>query len=254
MQGSVGSLLVVVAALAAMVFVDAAATEWARHLPSSVNAAFEQITNFGLSGWFLFPFGFALLFLAMIMTAALPRMVEGVLAALAARFGFLFLAIAAPGLFTAIVKRLIGRARPYVGGHDDPFLYRPFIWRSEYASLPSGHSTSAAAAAFAIGAIWPRARWAMWLYALLIMFSRVVVFAHHASDVILGMLVGVLGAAWVRRSFAARRLVFSSRDFRAYAGPSLRRIGTALRRALVAVIRRGPNPAIRPIEPDRDAL
>ena len=26
--------------------------------------AFERITNFGLGGWFLFPFGFILLFLA----------------------------------------------------------------------------------------------------------------------------------------------------------------------------------------------
>ncbi len=29
------------------------------------------------------------------------------------------------------------------GGHDDPFAYMPFIWRPEYASMPSGHSTTA---------------------------------------------------------------------------------------------------------------
>ena len=54
------------------------------------------------------------------------------------RFGYLFLAIGLPGLFVTIVKRLIGRARPYVGNHDDPFAYMPFIWQPEYASMPSG--------------------------------------------------------------------------------------------------------------------
>ncbi len=78
------------------------------------------------------------------ISPALPRLTQGVLAALAARFGFLFLAIGVPGLFVTIVKRLIGRARPIsAGSHDDPFVYRPFIWRPEYASMPSGHATTA---------------------------------------------------------------------------------------------------------------
>ena len=89
--------------------------------------------------------------------------------------------------------------------------------------MPSGHATNVAAAAIAIGAIWPRLRPVMWLYALVIMFSRVVVFAHHASDVIAGALVGAIGAALVRRFFAARGLVFSARDLTAYPGPSLAR-------------------------------
>ncbi len=103
--------------------------------------------------------------------------------------------------------------------HGNPFTYMPFAWRPEYASLPSGHATTVAAAAMAIGAIWPRARPVMWLYALVIMFSRVVVLAHHPSDVIAGALVGVVGAELVRRSFAARRLVFSPRDLTALSGP-----------------------------------
>jgi hypothetical protein len=43
-----------------------------------------------------------------------------VLAMLRMRFGFLFLAIGLLGLFVSIVKRLIGRARPYVGSRDNP--------------------------------------------------------------------------------------------------------------------------------------
>ena len=221
--------LTLVASVVSMFLVDATASEWAQHLPLWFTETFEQITDFGLSGWFLYPLGFIIVSLAVIGARALPRMTQGVLALLAARFGFIFVAIAVPGLFVTIVKRMIGRARPYVGGHNDPFVYMPFIWRPAYASMPSGHATTAVAAAIAIGAIWPRTRVVMWLYALLIMFSRVVVLAHYPSDVIAGALVGTVGALMVRRWFAARRLVFSASDLRPYPGPSWQRIKTIAR-------------------------
>ena len=86
----------------------------------------------------------------------------------------------------------------------------------------------------------------MWLYALVIMFSRVAVLAHHPSDVIAGALVGVAGACLVRRWFAARRLAVRARDLRAYPGPSWLRIEGA------RLPRRSQNSG--PIEPKRDAL
>src|SRR5207342_518367 len=97
--------------------------------------------------------------LAIAMLApALPRWSQQVAASLAVRCGFIFVAVAAPSLLTTVVKRVIGRARPYVGETVDPFLFHPGIWRSEYASLPSGHATTAFAALIAIGALWPRLR------------------------------------------------------------------------------------------------
>ena len=224
-----GIALTVAAILASMFFLDTAASNWARHLPLWLTDAADQITNFGLSSKFLYPLGFILLCLAAVMAPALPRRTQGTLAALAARFGFLFVAIGLPGLFATIVKRLIGRARPYVGNQDDPFAYMPFIWRPEYASMPSGHATTATAAAVAIGAIWPRSRIVMWLYAVIILFTRVAINVHHPSDVIAGALVGVVGALLVRRFFAARRLVFRVGDLRPYSWPSFQRIKTAAR-------------------------
>jgi membrane-associated phospholipid phosphatase len=228
------SVILAVASAASMVLLDARATGLAAAEPHWVRGAFEKITDFGLSGWFLFPCGLILLFLAAVNSRRLPALAQGVLAALTARFGFLFLAVALPGLFVSIVKRLIGRARPYVGGHDDPFAYVPFSWRPEFASMPSGHATTAVAAAIAIGAIWPRTRIVMWIYAATIMVSRVAVLAHHPSDVFAGAVVALVGTHWLRRWFAARRLVFRPSDLRAFRGPSVWRIKAALRQALSA--------------------
>jgi membrane-associated phospholipid phosphatase len=226
------TVALIAAATASMFFLDAVAVDWAAAEPHRFRGAFEKITDFGLSGWFLFPCGFVLLVLSAVNSRRLTALTQGVLAALAARFGFLFLAVALPGLFVSIVKRLIGRARPFVGGHEDPFAYVPLVWRPEFASMPSGHATTAVAAAIAVGAIWPRARLIMWVYAAAIMFSRVAVLAHHPSDVFAGAAVALVGTTLLRRWFAARHLVFRSDDLRARPGPSLARIKAALRQAV----------------------
>src|SRR4051794_32549508 len=123
---------VVAAAAAAailMAFVDA----WGITDNASILTLFifDKITGFGRSGWFLFPSAAALFAIA-ILAPALPRWSQQVAASLAVRFGFIFAAIAIPGLFGTIVKRVIGRARPYVGDTIDPFLFHPGVWRSEY--------------------------------------------------------------------------------------------------------------------------
>ena len=227
------ALALVAAAAVSMPLFDASAVEWARGEPHWFRTPFEEITRLGLSGWFLFPCGFVLLFLAAVISAQLANSARATLAALGARFGYVFLAIGLPGLFVSIVKRLIGRARPFVGGHEDPFYYAPFTWHPAFASMPSGHATTAVAAAIAIGAIWPRTRIVMWLYAAAIVVSRVAVLAHHPSDVIGGALIALVGTHLLRRWFAARGLVFRANDLGVKPAPSLARVAAALRQAML---------------------
>jgi membrane-associated phospholipid phosphatase len=238
-----GPLAILVCAIAviiaSMFLLDAAASEWARQLPRWVAVTGDEISNFALGSRFSYPLVFFILLLAAVTKRSMPFGVRGVLEIFAARAGFLFIAIGLPGLFDTVVKRLIGRARPYVGVHDDPFSYKPFIWRADYASMPSGHSTTAAAAAIAIGAIWPQARPIVWLYALIIMSARVLMNVHHPSDVIAGAFVGTVGALMVRRWFAMRRLVFLPRDLRPFPGPSWPRVKAAVRSVATQPISRG---------------
>jgi undecaprenyl-diphosphatase len=219
--------------VASMLWLDAPTIIAAQSLPSWLVDVFNQLTDFGRSGWVLVPVGLALTALAAFASPALSRMSQLVVTALAVRLSFVFAAEALPGLFVTIVKRLIGRARPFVGGHADPFLYRPFAWEPDYASLPSGHATNVFAALIAVGLVWPRLRGVMLAYALVIAVSRVVVLAHHPSDVLAGALAGTVGALLVRDWFAARRLGFAmgaDGEVKALPGPSWRRLKQVARR------------------------
>jgi len=218
-----------------MATLDAPAIIAARGLPPLINAIFQVITGFGTGGWFLYPLGILMIAIAL-APPQLPRMAQLTLAAIMVRAGFLFIAIGLPGLFTDLVKHVFGRARPFVGGAADPYVFHPFTWPAAYASLPSGHATTAFAAAIAVGALWPRARTVIWIYAALIAISRVVIYAHHPSDVLAGAMVGGVGALLVRQSFAARGLAFGVTPQGAIAAfpvPSKRRI-KSVARALLA--------------------
>ena len=177
----VGAVVLVAVIAATMVVVDARAASAARHLPEWLILIFDHITEFGKSFWLLVPVAFALGAIALAVSPALPRMSQGVLAAIAVRLGFLFVAVGLPSLIFTIAKRLIGRARPFVEGSADPFPLQASRLECRICGLPSGHAIDAFAIAMALGALWPRARPVLWTYAVLIAVSRVVLTAHQAT-------------------------------------------------------------------------
>ena len=216
-------------------FFDAAAIIYARTLPRSLIDFFDWITDFGKSGWFLWPLGVLFLILAALQ-GRLSYASQRVMAAIMLRIGFLFVAIAIPGLFTTVVKQFIGRARPFVGGIADPYLFKPFTWAvAAWASLPSGHATTAGSVLVAFGTLWPKSRPYLLIYGLLILVSRIVVTAHHPSDVLAGFLVGAVGTLMVRHYFALRQLGFAAGldgQLHVYPGPSIKRIKSVARELL----------------------
>ena len=130
------------------------------------------------------------------------------LARLAIRVEYLFLAVALPVLAAELIKWVAGRGRPFVGGKANAFNFVPFTGTEAYFSFPSGHAVTAFALAFAVTAIRPRLWAVAFVYALLIGVSRLVLLAHHPSDIVGGALIGIVGAMAVRYWFAARRVGF----------------------------------------------
>jgi undecaprenyl-diphosphatase len=207
-----------------MAFVDMPMMRWADRLPRGVLDAFNELTDFGRGVWPLTPLFVLLVSTPVLCAPRLGLMGRGVVTAAAIRLGYMFLAIGLAGLADTIIKRLVGRVRPSDLG---AFAYEPFSWRSIYASFPSGHATNVFATLVAVGLVFPRARPALWVYALVIAASRVIVSAHFVSDVLAGAAFGAFGAIIVRDWFAARRLGFyvgSDGRVRTMPGPSFRRL------------------------------
>jgi membrane-associated phospholipid phosphatase len=180
------------------------------------------LTDFGKDTHVMWTLGVLLIVVAL-AAPALRGVSRATLLGLGTRLQYLFLSVVFSVAVGELIKWIVGRGRPFVGGKANAFNFQHFAGTEAYASFPSGHAITAFALAFAVSAVWPRTRIVMLVYALVIVATRLVLLAHHPSDVVAGALVGVTDAMAVRYWFAARRLGFAiDRDgtIVALSGPS----------------------------------
>ena len=129
------------------------------------------------------------------LAGAAAVLARHVLAAWAVRLGFVFTAIARAGPVRDH-RQAADRARAAVRRRRRHLGLRAvqLAARLSRACRPATPPRPLSALV-AIGAIFPQARALMWIYAVLIALSRVVVTAHYPSDVIAGAIVGAVGRA-----------------------------------------------------------
>jgi undecaprenyl-diphosphatase len=100
-------------------------------------------------------------------------------------------AVAAAGLLSQIVKNLLCRARPSAPEAGLFFAEFPCVPAAyQVASFPSGHATTAFAAAVLLAIWYPRWSGAFLGLAMLVALSRIVLGSHFPSDVLAGALLG----------------------------------------------------------------
>jgi len=114
-------------------------------------------------------------------------------------------------ILTGYMKCGIDRDRPFLDwlGSELPFEVEPDSFslfcegRSWTAGFPSGHATRAAMFAFVISYVisekFPRWYNLIWLYPILMSFSRIYVLQHYPLDVIGGTVLGILLAGYVSK-------------------------------------------------------
>lgn len=112
-----------------------------------------------------------------------------------------------------LVKNLVGRPRPYYWEDSLFFQWWEELGRrveSEF-SFPSGHTTASFAA---MGALFlcgeSKKRWFAFIPAILIAFSRIYIFVHYPSDVLGGVIAGLLSAGLARLLMARLQRRFSA--------------------------------------------
>jgi membrane-associated phospholipid phosphatase len=102
---------------------------------------------------------------------------------------------------TNVLKKVVGRARPYVSGDPHDFKFLGGFTGHDRSSFPSGHTTTAFAFAASIASEsrkkWPDKWWSQWAIpmgvysgATVVGISRLYHNQHWASDVALGAAIG----------------------------------------------------------------
>lgn len=121
--------------------------------------------------------------------------------------------VAFAGLLIQVIKHLIGRPRPKVIDAVG-FTFGP-SFAAGFDSFPSGHAASAFAFASSLTVFYPGMRYPLYIYALLVSFSRIYVGAHFPSDVFAGIVMGL----WVGRTVTTRRWEDIKISMKRYAAP-----------------------------------
>ncbi|MDD4356848.1 MAG: phosphatase PAP2 family protein [Smithellaceae bacterium] len=174
-------------------FWDVQLMYYCQGLNRSVVGAAEIITQAGDSMWY-----FILLVPAFIVIRFVWKNEQW-----SAKILYLILCISLSGILNTGIKWLMGRNRPINLIEDGVFGFDFFrmIYLHENTSFPSGHTVTAFALATAFSFLYPRLRVPAFLGAAMIGISRVVLTAHYLSDVIAGVVVGVICSLGVKYLF-----------------------------------------------------
>ncbi len=125
-----------------------------------------------------------------------------------------FLALVFSGVLGHIIKIFVGRQRPHVSDVFDSQIFSPISFDSYFQSLPSGHAQVVFCSATMLTFLWPRKALLIYIVAAILTFSRVMVHAHFLSDIMIGGLVGHLGALWsiaLMQKYGSNQYSLSSR-------------------------------------------
>ena len=142
---------------------------------SSLNPVLKIISMIGKRDLYLVLF----LLLALVFRYVVPNRVR------AKRAWFMWLCVFMPCAIVWVLKIIFGRARPELLLHDGVYGFQWFEYARNLWSFPSGHTTTIMGVVWGGWIAWPRARWVLLLIGLAVMLSRIMLFMHYFSDVMM---------------------------------------------------------------------
>jgi membrane-associated phospholipid phosphatase len=143
-----------------------------------ISAVFEAITTFGKSELYLIP------------SAVLFIIYRKRKKAIAQKALYLFVVVAVSGILVDIIKVIAGRFRPVLYFGKGMYGFDFFHFNSDYLSFPSGHSATSFSLIIALSLLFPRFRYPLFIFGMIVAASRMVITAHYLSDVLIGAQIG----------------------------------------------------------------
>lgn len=109
------------------------------------------------------------------------------------------LALAITGIVSSVIKILVGRPRPFLLSHGYYWPHGPTLMNN-FFSTPSGHTTATFALAWVLSSFFVKTKHLLWFWAFMVGISRVILFYHYPSDIVLSMAMGAIIGKWALRA------------------------------------------------------
>jgi membrane-associated phospholipid phosphatase len=104
---------------------------------------------------------------------------------------FVFSSVAVSGIVALLIKLIFGRFSPAMFFNEGLYGFNFFNPAEDMNSFPSGHAATALSLAFALSLFFPRYRFPLFCFGILVAISRTVTTAHFLSDTVAGAWVGI---------------------------------------------------------------
>jgi len=171
----------VLASAVAYFFLDVPLAYWSRGLDRSILDIAEIVTSFGRSGAYLIVSFLLFLFFRFYRKREIY----------ANRFVFIFASVAISGIVGDIIKWIAGRYRPVMLFNEGLYGFSFFQAGYEVNSFVSGHAVTAFSLALSLAILFPKYRIPLFLAAVAIAASRVLLSVHFLSDAVFGAYIGI---------------------------------------------------------------
>lgn len=210
--------------------------QWA----GSVGRLATQMTDIGLGVWYLVPAILALIVANQIDWNRFSGQRLLLLYNWTILAAYALVSVGGALLLSNIVKNIIGRARPTHYADHGVYAFDPFTGDASWASFPSGHSSTVGAVVGVLALLVPWSRWVVIPFGMWLVATRIVVGAHHPSDVVAGFAFGFVVSVLAAIGFARFGYLFAK------VREGLPRVKTSF---LLLPRRRGRNQTRKPFQP-----
>ena len=185
------SSICLILTVSSYLYLDIPITKYCLTLNPAIRETAEVITTFGIATWY---------FVASLLFYLFYRFVYK--KNLYARQSlFVFLSLSFTGIFNTLMKWIAGRHRPVDLINPGYYGFDYFGNIYELTSFPSGHTQTAFTLATALAILFPRWRIPLFVIAVAVGLSRVILVSHYLSDVIAGAGIGIIGALTIKYYF-----------------------------------------------------
>ena len=118
----------------------------------------------------------------------------------------IFYSLLIGGILVRILKITIGRYRPLYFLETEVAGFDSFRLEYEFSSFPSGHTQTAFTLMFYLACFYPKYKVGFYFLAILAGLSRIFLFQHYPSDVLIGAYIGFVCFFWTNKYLEKKQI------------------------------------------------